>query len=360
MFRLVRRDRPSGLLQVVSPLLALSITVLVGSALFAALDKPPLAALQLFFLEPLNGVSRLGELSVKATPIMLIALGLLLCFRANVWNIGAEGQYIAGATLAGGVALCASERSSPLFLLLVLVAGVLGGALWAGLCALLRDRCNANEILVSLMLVYVAELLLGYLVYGPWKDPAGFNFPQTVTFAEPTRLPSLFSGTRAHWGFPLALLLAAIVSVLLFRTQAGFKLRVAGLAPRAASYAGISARRVLWSVLLGSGALAGLAGALEVAGPLGQLTPYVPVGYGFTAIIVVFVGRLQPLGVLLSALLLSVLSVGGELAQSRLGLPKSVASVFQGVLLFSLLACDTFVERKLELQRPAWLQRERV
>jgi simple sugar transport system permease protein len=218
---------------------------------------------------------------------------------------------------------------------------------WAALVALLRDRCNANEILVSLMLVYVAQLLLGYLVHGPWQDPQGHNFPQTITFAAAARIPRLFDGWRVHIGVLIALVAVPAFWLLLFRTHAGFRQQVGGLAPAAARYAGYSSRRTLWTALLVSGGMAGLAGALEVAGPLGQLTPFVPAGYGFAAIIVAFVGRLNPIGIVCSGLLLSLFYIGGELAQSRLGLPKSLSDVFQGLLLFALLGCDTLIHHRL-------------
>jgi simple sugar transport system permease protein len=233
----------------------------------------------------------------------------------------------------------------------ILLAGTLGGMLWAAIVAVLRDRANANEILVSLMLVYVADMVLGYLVSGPWKDPAGYNFPQTITFVEATRIPRLVAGQRAHLGLPLAVLAAAIAWLFLFRSYAGFQLQVGGLAPAAARFAGFSARKALWIAMLGSGGMAGLAGGLEAAGPLGQLTPHVPAGYGFAAIIVAFVGRLHPLGTMLSSIVMSMFYIGGELAQSRLGVPKSLTGVFQGLLLFALLACDTLVAHRLRLRR---------
>jgi simple sugar transport system permease protein len=328
-------------------LLALALTVLLGTVLFAALGKDPVRGLQMFFWEPLKSTYAIGELMVKATPLLLIALGLAVCFRSNVWNIGAEGQFVIGAVCAGGVGLLADKSTGGWIMPAVLLAGVLGGMLWAGLTAVLRDRFNANEILVSLMLVYVAIMVLSYLVYGPWKDPAGFNFPQTKTFEKVTQIPRLMSGSRINLGLPIALTAAVLLWVYLFRTRAGFAQQVGGLAPMAARYAGFSSRRALWIALLVSGGAAGLAGALEVAGPLGQLTPYVPAGYGFAAIIVAFVGRLHPLGMVLSAVLMSMFYIGGELAQSRLGLPKSITGVFQGLLLFCLLACDTLVAYRL-------------
>jgi simple sugar transport system permease protein len=223
--------------------------------------------------------------------------------------------------------------------------------LWGGITALLRDRFNANEILVSLMLVYVAIQVLNYLVYGPWKDPQGFNFPQTKTFESAAQIPRLMEGSRVNIGLLLALVGVGLVWVFLFRTYSGFAQQVGGLAPAAARYAGFSSRKALWLALLTSGGAAGLAGALEVAGPIGQLTPHVPVGYGFAAIIVAFVGRLHPVGIVFSAILMSMFYIGGELAQSRLGLPRSITGVFQGLLLFALLACDTLIAYRIVWKR---------
>ena len=347
MLKLEARPEASKFWSTASPLLALFLTVLVGVALFMALGKDPVRGLQMFFWEPVKSAYALGELMVKATPLLVIALGLGVCYRSNVWNIGAEGQFVMGAVAAGGVALLADATTGRWIVVAIVLAGVLGGMAWAGLVALLRDRFNANEILVSLMLVYVADMVLSYLVYGPWKDPAGYNFPQSKTFAAVTQIPRLMTGSRVSVGLLVALAGVALMWVFLFRTRAGFAQQVGGLAPAAARYAGFSSRKALWVALLVSGGAAGLAGALEVAGPIGQLTPHVPAGYGFAAIIVAYVGRLHPVGMVFSAVLMSMFYIGGELAQSRLGLPKSITGVFQGLLLFSLLACDTLVAYRL-------------
>ncbi len=347
MLRLELRPAPSRVWAWASPLLALAITVVLGVLLFTVMGKDPVRGLQIFFWEPIKSAYALGELGIKATPLLLIALGLAVCFRSNIWNIGAEGQYIIGAIFAGGVALTAGKDTGGWIVVAVLLAGVLGGMLWAGITAFLRDRFNAGEILVSLMLVYVAVQVLNFLVFGPWKDPAGYNFPQTRTFEAVTRIPRLMAGSRVTIGAVIALVAAGLLWLYLFRTRSGFALQVGGLAPAAARYAGFSSRRALWTAFLISGGAAGLAGALEVAGPVGQLTPYIPAGYGFAAIIVAFVGRLHPLGMVLAAILMSMFYIGGELAQSRLGLPKSLTDVFQGLLLFSLMACDTLVNYRL-------------
>ncbi len=347
MLKLEARPEPSRVMSVASPLLALAITVVVGVILFMVLGKDPLRGLQAFFVEPVKSWYALSELAMKATPLLLIALGLAVCFRSNVWNIGAEGQFILGAIAASGVAMMADKDSSRWIVLAILLAGVLGGMLWAAIVALLRDKANANEILVSLMLVYVATMVLSYLVYGPWKDPAGYNFPQTINFLAITQVPKLFTGFRVNIGLLIALASVGLFWLFLFRSYSGYQLQVGGLAPAAARYAGFSSRKALWTALLLSGGMAGLAGGLEAAGPLGQLTPHVPAGYGFAAIIVAYVGRLHPVGIVFSAILMSMFYIGGELAQSRLGLPKSLTGVFQGLLLFSLLACDTLIHYRV-------------
>ena len=350
MLKLEARPQPSSAWSYGSPLLALLITVMLGTLMFIALGKDPLKGLEMFFWLPIKSGYAIGELLVKATPLLIIALGLAVCFRSNVWNIGAEGQYVIGAIFAGGVALLAEKATGGWIVVPIVLAGVLGGMLWASITALLRDRFNANEILVSLMLVYVAVQLLSFMVGGPWKDPNGFNFPQSKTFEAATRIPRLFEGSRVSMGVVLAVIGVAGLWVFLFRTRAGFAQQVGGLAPAAARYAGFSSRKALWTALLISGGAAGLAGALEVAGPIGQLTPYVPAGYGFAAIIVAFVGRLHPVGMVFSAILMSMFYIGGEMAQSRLGLTKSLTGVFQGLLLFSLLACDTLVNYRLKFK----------
>lgn len=354
--RLERRAQPSAALRLASPLIALLLTLLGGLVLFAALGKPPLQAFLVFFVHPLRDGHALSELLLKATPLMLIAAGLAIGYRANVWNIGAEGQYVVGALAATAVALGLPDDAHAGWALPAMaLAGAAGGLTWAAIGALLRTRFNANEILVTLMLVYVAQFAASWLVYGPWKDPEGFNFPQTALFAESALLPVLVPGTRLTVAFPLALLVLVVVAVFLQRSFTGFQLQVGGQAAAAARYAGYPTGRPVWIGLLSGGALAGLAGMTEVAGPMGQLTTQVSAGYGFAAIIVAFVGRLHPLGIGLAALLMSLLYLGGEQAQQTLNLPASIAAVFQGMLLFFLLASDLFIAYRLRFGWPeAW------
>jgi len=353
MFELEARAEPSRLMSWLSPLLAVMLMLGGGVLVFWALGKDPVEGFRVFFLNPLKDVYSLSELLLKATPLMLCAIGLAIGFRANVWNIGAEGQFMLGAAAATGVALYFDGSDSSLLLPVMIVAGALGGAAWAAIPALLRTRFNANEILVSLMLVYVAQLFVSWLVFGPWKDPDGFNFPQTRMFGDAALMPALLEGTRLHYGFLLAIAVLIAGHAFMNRSFAGFRMRVAGAAPDAARYAGFSAARMIWVGLLLGGAAAGMAGMAEVAGPMGQLTDKVGSGYGFAAIIVAFVGRLNAFGIFLASLLMALLYIGGEQAQQYLNLPSSISMVFQGMLLFFLLGADVFINYRLRLRRRA-------
>ena len=352
-WHLVPRAAPSRVWLWLSPVTAIVLTLIAGGILFSVMGTSPLKGLSVFIIAPLTSFRGWSELALKATPLILCGVGLAVCFRANVWNIGAEGQLIAGAIAGGGIALSADAESSRAWFVWVLLASMLGGALWASITAWLRDRFNANEILVSLMLVYVAQQLISWVVQGPWRDPNGYGFPQSELFAAATRVPIIVDGLRLNAGSIVALLAAVAVWWMLARTVIGFQLKVVGLAPKAARYAGFSSRRSLWIALLVSGALAGLAGGLEVAGPIGQLTSTVSPGYGFAAIIVAFVGRLHPVGIVLASLVMALFYIGGELAQSRLGLPSALTGVYQGLLLFFLLACDTLVRYRVQFHRAA-------
>jgi simple sugar transport system permease protein len=351
--RLEPRPAPSPLWLWASPLLALGLTLAAGAALLLALGHAPGRALWALFVSPLETTYGLAEIALKATPLALIATGLALGFRAGVWNIGAEGQLTLGAIAATGVGLAFWGTGFPLQLPLLLAAGIAGGMLWAAIPAVLRTRLGVSEILVSLMLTYVATLLLSWLVYGPWKDPQGFNFPQTRLLDAEAALPTLVPGTRLHVGALAVLAVVAAGSFALNRTLWGFALRTVGTAPNAARWAGFAERRLVGATLLASGGLAGLAGAFEVAGPLGQLVPVISPGYGFTAIIVAFLGRLQPWAILAASLVLALSFIGGENAQVTAGLPRAVTGVFQGLLLFFLLACDLLVRFRLAPARAA-------
>ena len=350
MLRLEPRTAPSGAMSVLSPLIAAALTLACGSVLFAASGFAPLDVLDAFFVAPVSTRYGLGELGVKAAPLVLCASGLALGFRANVWNIGAEGQLTVGALAATGVALAAHGGEGAWTLPAMVLAGVAGGLAWDAIPAFLRTRFNASEILVTLMLTYVAILLLTYLVHGPWKDPTGFGFPQSREFGARARLDPILPGTRLHWGALFALGALGMVWFALARLFIGFQIKVLGLAPAAAEYAGFRERRLVWVVLLAGGGLAGLAGMAEVAGPIGQLTATISPGYGFTAIIVAFLGRLHPIGILFAGLLVALSYLGAESVQRLLGLPLAVAGVFQGMLLFFLLGSDVLVRFRVRVR----------
>lgn len=352
MVKLEPRPQPSRLMGWLSPLIAVGLTLLTGVIFAPFLGLNPLEAIKAFFISPIDDLYGIGELLLKATPLALIAVGLAIGFRANVWNIGAEGQLTFGAIFGGGLALLFYEQGGPWLMPLMLVAGALGGMFWASIPAFLRTRFNTNEILVSLMLNYVAVLVLSYLVHGPWRDPDGFNFPESRLFDESALLPVILEGTRLHAGLWLALAAVVVGWVFVKMSFAGYQMRVAGLSDPAALYAGFSRPRMVWLGLLIGGACAGLAGIGEVSGPIGQLLPSVSPGYGYAAIIVAFVGRLHPVGIGLAALLMSLLYLGGESAQMELGLPSAVTGVFQGVLLFYLLAADLFINYRIRRTDP--------
>ncbi|HEY0832983.1 MAG TPA: ABC transporter permease [Azospirillum sp.] len=349
MIRLEARGQASRTMVYATPVLAVALTLASGFLLFWALGFDPVKALHAFFIQPLSTARGLGELVVKATPLVLCAVGLAIGFRANVWNIGAEGQLTLGAITGGGLALAFYGEGGWWLLPLMVLGGVAGGMAWAAIPAFLKVRFNASEILTSLMLTYVALLLLTYMVNGPYRDPDGFAFPESRLFEADAVLPVLVTGTRVHLGALFALAAVAGAWVLMSRTFIGFQIRVIGLTPAAAGYAGFNEKRIVWLTLLMSGGLAGLAGLGEVAGPIGQITPGISPGYGFTAIIVAFLGRLHPVGILLAGLLMALSFIGGEAAQIGLGLPKAITGVFQGMLLFFLLATDVLIRYRVRL-----------
>ena len=351
--KLEARPEPSRAMAYASPLIAAGLTLVAGFVLFSLMGKNPLLAFYTYFVAPINNVNGVAELLLKAAPLVLIAIGLAVGFRGNVWNIGAEGQLTIGAIAAGGLALELHGNEAAWVLPAMIAIGALGGVLWAAIPAILRTRFNANEILVSLMLTYVAQLLLSYLVHGPWRDPQGFNFPQSRPFHDAALFPVLIEGTRLNASVFLALGAVVVGWVFMNKSFVGYQMRVGGLAEGAARYAGFSIKRTIWIGMLAGGAAAGLAGVGEVAGPLGQLLPTVSPGYGFAAIIVAFVGRLNAVGILLAGLLMSLLYLGGESAQISMALPAAVSGLFQGMLLFFLLGADVFIGYRLRMVRGA-------
>ncbi len=349
---LVKRSQQSALFAAVSPFIAFAITILAGGILFSLLGKAPLNGLYAYFVEPLTEVWSLHELAIKAAPLILIAVGLSICFMSNNWNIGAEGQFVVGAIAGSILPVVFPDFQNPLVLPLMLLMGVAGGAAYAAIPALLKVRFNTNEILSSLMLVYVAQLFLDWLVRGPWRNPEGFNFPETRNFHAYAILPEILpSSGRAHWGFVFAILAALLLWFLVSRTLKGFEIRLLGQSPRAGRFAGFSSARMVLFAFLVAGGLAGLAGISEVSGAIGQLRPTISPGYGFAAIIVAFLGRLNPLGIIAAGLVLALSYLGGEAAQISIGVSDKTVRVFQGLLLFFVLACDTLIHYRVQFVR---------
>jgi general nucleoside transport system permease protein len=313
-----------------------------------AIGRNPAAVLYALLVEPFLSWSSFSEVLLKATPLMLIAQGLAIGFRAKVFNIGAEGQFILGAIFASSLPVWFPQATGQWMWPTMLVLGAIGGACWASITAHWRVRFNANEILVSLMLSLIALQVLNYLLVGPWKDPDGFNFPQSVMFQFDALVPTLISGTRVNVSLLITLALSLAAWVFMQRSFEGFKLQVGGLAPRAASYAGYSESRAIWLALLIGGSAAGLAGAAEVAGPLGQLQRSISTGYGYAAIIVAYLGGLHPIGIVFSALVMAALYIGGDNAMVSANLPIAAVRVFLGSVLLSYLVSVAFVRYRLE------------
>lgn len=343
-----------------APVLAVAFTIAIGLAVFASLGQDPARAFRVFFVDPVSSANGISELLLKASPLCLIALGLAIGYRANIWNIGAEGQMYIGGIFATGLAIYFHDRGGAWLLPCMILAGALGGALWGSITAFLRAQFHANEILVSLMLTYVADLLIKYLVFGPWQDPNANNFPLTVEFSDNALFPLLVSygsewleGTRINASLFITLLAIPLAWVFMQKSFLGFQLIVTGFAPGAARYAGFPEKRAVWLALLIGGAAAGIAGVTEVAGPLGQLNDRWSPGYGFTAIIVAALGRFHPIGITLAALLMALLYLGGEAVQITLQLPKAISQVFQGLLLMFLLGFDVLVNYRVAFARRA-------
>ena len=356
MIHLIPRTDPSQKLIYLTPVIAVFLTIIFGGLLFASFGKNPVEAIRIIFWDPLfgpHGFYYRGQILVKAAPLILIALGLSFGFRAGIWNIGAEGQFIMGAITGGAAGLAFYPSESQLIFPLMFVAGALGGMVWAMIPAFLKIKFNTNEILVSLMLVYVAFNFLAGMVTGPLRDPDGLNFPESRSFRkfEAAYNPEIWAGTGIHWGVLFMGLMVVVAYIAYSRHIFGFQIRLMGQSPRAARFAGVSPNWMIAICLGLSGALAGLAGLFEVTGPAGKLSTTFPLGYGFTAIIVAFLGRLHPIGILMAGLLLAVTFVGGDIIQSSLGLPKASIQVFQGMLLFFLLAVDFLINYRVEWRR---------
>ncbi len=359
MIRLEKRPQPSKAWSYATPLVAVLATMVAGGLLFAMLGTDPVAAIRTIFWDPVFGEFAFyyrGQLLVKAGPLILIAVGLAMGFRAGIWNIGAEGQYIMGAVFGAAVGLAFYPMEARwLIFPLMIISGALGGFLWAMIPGILRTKFNTNEILVSLLLVYVAEQILAWTALGPLRNPEGSGFPgsRNLRQYESAANNELIAGWGMHWGVVAAFIAVIFGYILLSRHIMGFNIRLAGQSPRAARFAGVNPTRLYLFCLGLSGALAGMAGMFEVTGPAGQISIDFNVGYGFTAIIVAFLGRLHPVGILLAGLLMALTYIGGEAAQASLGLPAAAIQAFQGMLLFFLLAFDVLTNFRIKFGREA-------
>jgi simple sugar transport system permease protein len=343
MLKVQPRIESSKTMAWLSPVIAVLLTFMVSSLMLLWLGVNPAQAFDVFLLQPFSDAYNLGELMVKATPLLLCAIGLAFCYRANIWNIGAEGQLLIGAVASSAIAVHASENAGSGMLLLTLSAGVIAGMLWAAIPTFLNRLFHTNVILTTIMLNYIGSYTLLWAVHGPLSDPNGFGFPESAMFPDGVMLPLLSDHGRASISIVIAILIAILAAILLFKSLPGFKIRVFGHDTSAAQYAGFNQSKIVWGVMLFAGALAGFAGAAEVTGPLGQLVPSVSPGYGYAAIIVAYLGRLNPVGIILSSFFLGALYMGSDLAQIDLGLPTAVTGLFQGTLLFFLLACDFLI-----------------
>lgn len=345
---LVRRDQASLTIAIAAPVVALLVATLLNLGLYLIIGKDPVTVFHAMLVEPFLSWGAFSEVLLKASPLLLIAQGLAVGYRAKVINIGAEGQFVIGAICASAIPVWFNDAEGAWIWPLMLLLGAVGGAFWAAITAFWRVRLNASEILVSLMLTLVAGQVLNYLLLGPWKDPNGFNFPQSVMFQADATIPILIADTRVNVSLLIAIVFSALVWLFMQRSFQGYKLQVGGLAPRAASYAGFSESRAIWLSLLIGGFAAGLAGAAEVAGPLGQLQRSISTGYGYAAIIVAYLGGLHPLGIVVSALFMAVLYIGGDNAMVSADLPIAAVRVFQGSLLLSYLIAAAFVRYRLD------------
>jgi simple sugar transport system permease protein len=339
-----------------TPLVAVLATMLFGGLLFWALGNNPFIAIRTIFWDPLFGEFAFfyrPQLLIKGAPLILIAIGLSLGFRAGIWNIGAEGQYIIGALVGAGVGLAFYPLEAWYIFPLMVIGGAFGGWAWAMIPAILKVKFGTNEILVSLMLVYVAEQLLASMSLGLLKNPEGFGFPgsRNLQQYESAHNAEIIAGSGMHWGVVAAFIAVIFAYILLNRHMLGFQIKLTGQAPRAARFGGVNPSRLILFCLGASGALAGLAGLFEVSGPSGVVSIDFNSGYGFTAIIVAFLGRLHPVGILLAGLLMALTYIGGEIAQSNLQLPAAAIQVFQGMLLFFLLAFDLLTNYRIRLRQ---------
>jgi len=352
-----RRLEPSRLISILVPILSFVLALVVGGLLLLAAGANPLETYKAMLEGAFGTTYARSETIVRAIPLMLTGLSVSIAFRMKFWNIGAEGQLAMGAIATAWIPLFLLPDSNlPIWVLLLMmgIAAFVGGALWGLIPAALKAYLRVNEIITTLMLNYVAILLLDFLYTGPWKDKEGYGFPGTASFkgiAALPRLPKEWGFGRVHVGLIVAIVAAVLVWLVLTRTKWGYEIRVIGENPEAARYAGISLVRNILLVMILSGGLAGLAGYGQVAGIAYRLQKGITVGDGFTAIIIAWLAKLHPFGVLLVAVLMAGLSTGGDQITMTMGLPAAMSGVLQGAILFFVLGGDIFVRYRLRIVR---------
>ena len=349
---IISRPNPSKLITYLVPFISILLTLLTGIIIFSLMGLNPFYALKTFFISPLLSYYGFSELLVIATPLALIATGLAYCFKNNIYNIGAEGQLTMGAIFGGGIGIFFHDTNAFWLLPLMIIFGAIGGALWGMIPALLKTKFNTNEILTSLMLVYIAIYILDYLVVGPWKDPEGYSFPKSRSFSESGRMTTLVDGLRIHIGLIITLFIIFVSAFVFSKTKFGFQLKVSGFSPKASKYAGYNQNFLIFSAFAICGAFAGIAGLAEVAGPVGgMLYRDISPDYGFTAIIVAFLGRLNPIGIIFSSLIIAMTYLGAEEAELFLKIPPAVGFMFQGLILFYLLGAEILIKYKIIIKK---------
>ncbi len=348
-FEVKRRQMPIGWGICLVYLAVIFLSLSMGAILLWLQGKPPLGGIWLLFKGAFGSRWALEDCLVKAVPIFLCSLGVAIAFRLQIWNIGAEGQFALGAVGATWMALSFSHLPKILLLPIMLGAAMMAGGLWGMIPALLKIRLRANEIIVTLMLNYIGILFLDYLVYGPWKDPVSFGFPMTKEFTSGAII-GMIGKTRINWGILLCLFFAGLLWIFFQYSRLGYELKASGENPRAARYARLPFDGLVILVMAGGGALAACAGFVEVSANLNRLQPSIMVGYGYTAIVVAWLARLNPLYIGVASYLLAGLRVGVELIQLDLQVPAAFGGILEGLILLMVLAAGFFTQYRIRIR----------
>ncbi len=347
---ITKRKDVSVAFKIYATIFSIILSLFIAGLFLLIVKVNPIDAYKDILIESLGSFYGLSETLVKTTPLIFCGLGVALAFRMNLWNIGAEGQLYMGAIASTYIALYSGIQSHWLMMIMMFIAAVIAGGLWATVSGFLKARFNVNEVIMTLLMNYIAILFANYLIYGPWKDPNGLNFPLTAQFADVARFSDYFN-TRLHTGFFLAIILAFILFFLIEKTTWGFEVKVVGDNKAAAKYAGMSIGKTIVLVMFISGALAGLAGFSEVAGVQHRLQHGLSMGYGYTAIIIAWLAKRSAFGVILVSFLMGILVVGGDALQIYYQLPVAMLYVFQGLILFFLLASEFFINNTVRIKR---------